>query len=388
MAAIGLVSSFLFSSLLLASLWGCSPDGTGSVVPADSSDASDASVGVSSSQDENDVRQESGGGDVPDALLSDRDSSRVPTPAERLASARSAVEEAARLEQLAAEEAMRAHVAGSPYEVPSAPLYGNEAWTGELPVVRGGLSMASDTVPGTVAAQELLRAIGEVEADGYHVAVSLCDLSGTELLGYDQDSALYPASSIKGPYVMSVWRELSGGPSSFLRGRTEALLGWSDNDAYRALQQAYGPGPIRRLAEETGCDLSWYGGSSYSWSQWYYPRVSPHDLCRLWQGCVGWLFGGSGEATEIQSYFFEREVSPLRDALPYVVTTYSKAGWLDEGGDYDSTPAAVDAGVVMWPDGRAYIVAVMTDTEEDMEAVSRIAACVDRCHYAIVNPAG
>lgn len=233
---------------------------------------------------------------------------------------------------------------------------------------------------------ELAQAIHKVEEDGYHVGIEVEAIDGTSLISYRSDSPLYPASSIKGPYVISLWREKvgDGSPSSYLSRKTEAVLGWSDNDAYRSLQESFGPGTLQRMAVESGCDLSWYGGSEYGWGQWYYPHTSPHDLARLWVTAYRYIVTNTGEgAAELRAYDREREVSPLADALPSIVTTYAKAGWLSEGGDYEATPAAADAGIVIWPTGRQYVVAIMTDTEADLDTVEELAHAVDRCHYAM-----
>lgn len=281
---------------------------------------------------------------------------------------------------------LHAYVAPSPYEENRAKV-GNEEATRPVPELKNGLVAPSDTVGGTVAWQELSQAISDLEGDGYQVAISVGDLAtGENVLAYNHDAGLYPASAIKGPYVMSIWEETES-PSGSLTRWTEAVLGWSDNDAYHSLRETYGEWPMRRLVDECDLELPYYGGEAYTWCKWYYPRTSAHDMNRMWFHFSSYLLDmGSDNAATLREMMTEREVSPIRDALPTSATTYAKAGWLGEYGDYGATPAAVDAGIVLWPDGRSYVVTIMTDTEEDMEAVSRLAACVDRVIYAMENP--
>lgn len=280
---------------------------------------------------------------------------------------------------------LNAYVAPSPYGSNAAKV-GNEETESPVPSTRAGLSAASDTVGGTVAWQELSRAIRTIEKDGHQVGISVASMSGEVILAYNQDAEMYPASAIKGPYVIAVWRE-GASQSGSLVDWSESILGWSDNDSYHSMRDTYGDGPIRRLAQECGLDMSRYDGNAWAWAQWYYPRTSPHDMTRMWLGLTPYLLDmGSDGAAKLRQMMTEREVSPIRDGLPLAATTYGKAGWLSEYGDYGATPAAVDAGMVLWPDGRAYVVTIMTDTEEDMEAVSVLAACVDRVHYAMLNP--
>ena len=253
--------------------------------------------------------------------------------------------------------------------------------TGQEVSVREGIDIG-----GTEAMRELLRAIADVEGQGCHVSVMLSSTDGEELLSYDADRAMYPASAAKGPYVLAVWDQQvgDGEPSEYLSSLTEAILGWSDNDSYHAMRDAYGTSPVVRLAGDAGCDLSWYGGDAWGWAEWNYPRTSARDLSRMWVREVPYVLGDGAGPAALREMFSEREVSPIRDAMPPGAGTWTKAGWLPEGGDYDSTPAAVDAGIVRWEaTGRSYVAVVMTDTREDMEAVRAVAAALDRCHFAI-----
>lgn len=278
-----------------------------------------------------------------------------------------------------------AYVAPSPYEGNRAKV-GNER---ELkPVASTSHKMATGTnaVRRTVAWQELSVAIHDVEERGYHVGISLADMNGNVIVSYNQNSPMYPASSIKAPYVVAVWEGTAEHPDSLVRW-TEAILEWSDNDSYHAIREVYGADPMIALASASGLDMSYFDGDIGTWSAWYYPLTSAHDLTRLWCHMSTYLLDAQGgDARLLRQAMAEREVSPMRDALPLCVTTYGKAGWLSEYGDYGATPAMVDAGIVIWPDGRSYVASIMTDTKEDAESVATIATCLDRVHYTICYP--
>ena len=173
--------------------------------------------------------------------------------------------------------------------------------------------------------------------------------------------------------------------SDYLVDLADAILEWSDNDSYHAMRDSYGAESFRQVAIESGCDLSYYYGDSYTWAYWYYPRTSPHDLLRLWQHFSPYILDTKDDgANTLREMMLQREVAPITDGLLPSATIYGKAGWMPEYGDCDATPAAVDAGIVLWPDGRSYLVSIMTDTEEDLESVSRLASCIDRLHHTIV----
>lgn len=262
--------------------------------------------------------------------------------------------------------------------------YGGEPTQVQHEFVLGDAAQTAG-IGGTKAAEELRRAIADIEGQGYHVGIMLSDLDGNELLSYDADRAMYPASAAKGPYVLAVWEQNVGGGEAggYLTSLTDAILGWSDNDSYHAMRETYGDAPIAALADEAGCDLSWYGGSTWDWANWYYPRTSPRDMARMWVHEAAYLLGEGDGPAALREMMAEREVSPIRDAMPRGAATLAKAGWLPEGGDYDSTPAAVDVGIVRWEGtGRSYVVAIMTDTPEDMDAVRAVAAALDRCYLA------
>ena len=278
------------------------------------------------------------------------------------------------------------YVAPSPYKS-SMTKTGREGNDAPGPGTKHELVSASDGASQTMAWRELVKTIGSVESEGHRVGMSVTDLSGNEILSYDPNIPMYPASSIKGPYVMSVWRD-NESHSEELLAWTEAVLVWSDNDAYHSMRDTYGDAPLRRIAKEGDLDLTGYDGSPYSWARWYYPATSPADMTKMWSLFAPYLLDGEDDgAAKLRGMMGEREVSPIRDALSPSASTYGKAGWFPEYGDYGATPAMVDAGIVVWPDGRSYVVAIMTDTEEDAESVSRLAACIDRVHYAITHPA-
>lgn len=103
--------------------------------------------------------------------------------------------------------------------------------------------------------KRLERAVDAFEARGWKVGFCLFDLTTQEGLSYHADEEFYPASSIKGPYLVSLFEsEVEGGDVSLdeLRDLSRDLVLYSDNDAYHALLAAYGTDRLAAWAAGAG----------------------------------------------------------------------------------------------------------------------------------------
>lgn len=226
----------------------------------------------------------------------------------------------------------------------------------------------------------LTNAIRAIEANGYAVGVSLVNLDTGASVSYNSDRAFYSASSIKGPYVTSVVRYELGALAS-ADSRIDAIIRYSDNDAYGSFRNSYGNESMQRLVDASGAEqLSGTGiteqvealtaaHSRDSIADNWYEFMTPSQMTALWTQCHEFLTSDEPGASWLAGEFETPEVSSLRSVGKAYGTTWAKAGWYpDEGDGYETT---VDAGVVRTDCGDV-VVCVMTTAPEDFSATASV----------------
>lgn len=243
------------------------------------------------------------------------------------------------------------------------------------------------TVTGSIASDSELKGllrdfqktIGAFEASGGKAAVVIRCLDTGSSLAYNQDELMYPASSIKGPYVISLYQALErgtleGAGSDGEKAATIARLAKpviisSDNDSYIKLHDAFGGEVFADWCAEQG--ICQAGSDAYErlcCKDTHYPFVTCAELATMWQAGNGYLASGSDKAGELRGFFEKRKESPLREGVGELATTISKAGWYPKD-TIDKLAATVDAGIVT-QDGRTYVVAIMTDAPADLDRLA------------------
>lgn len=252
-----------------------------------------------------------------------------------------------------------------------------------LAPTRPGKALVSGTnKDGGSASDELSQAIGTIEHDGYEVGFALLDVDTGITISYNANSSFYSASSIKGPYVVSLAEfELGDEAKSAESERIENIITWSDNASYSSLSDSYGRECFEQLVEASGAATlaaspitsaieetdSWMleGGIADN----LYEYLSPNQMLALWKECYSYLCAGSASAQWLGELFSEPETSAIRVVASSLGTTWSKAGWYAGGGDaYDTT---VDAGVIRTSTGDV-IVCVMTNEPENFTCLQSI----------------
>lgn len=215
--------------------------------------------------------------------------------------------------------------------------------------------------------------VHDFEETGQRIGFVIFDVGTGASLSYNPDEAFYPASSIKGPYVVSLFDRLlgeGGRTSSEMLGLVEPTIVESDNRCYATLRRRYGGEVFADWCVE--CGIVERGSERYDeLSARNYPQLSTAELAQLWKGAFGYLNGGGDEAQTLAEIFARREESPLRDAVGEGALTIAKAGWYPDDGYH--IPATVDAGIVV-DDGHCFVIAVMTDAPGDLDLLGELAA--------------
>ena len=247
-------------------------------------------------------------------------------------------------------------------------------------VVRFGTIAHDIHVTGSTLDDEELRSVLQrfrrnlrgFERRGLHASVIIQRMDTGARLDYNADERYYPASSIKGPFIVALYERLVDtgqvDPAQ-VAYRAEATLVESDNVTYRELSRQYGQELFAEWAAD--CGAVERGTDEYAEFTWNrYPLLAPWQLCAMWEHAYDYLMGGSAGAAEVTGYLERRYESPLREGAPPDTRTIAKAGWYpaDDLVPYSST---VDAGIVIRHD-RPYVVVIMTDAPGDLDLLARL----------------
>ena len=218
----------------------------------------------------------------------------------------------------------------------------------------------------------LRDAVSAIEQAGRQAGFYLADLDTGACVSYAADQDFYPASSIKGPYVASVYERLVD------TGKLKAeqvdplarpIIIDSDNDAYHALLALCGSSVFADWAADCGA-IERDSAQYQDFSTRYYPRVTPRQMALMWEHLHTYLGDASGSGPKLEETFAQRVESPLRAGLPGDLTTIAKAGWYpaDAGEEYAAT---VDAGLVANGE-HTYVVVIMTTLPDDLGGLAEL----------------
>lgn len=218
------------------------------------------------------------------------------------------------------------------------------------------MRIASDT-----AQSELDAAVADIEGAGAHISYIALDLATGQAIEHDADRTYYSASTIKGPFCISLVRAQGDTARANYGGLITSTVVNSDNEAYRTLREKlYGASFFADLCAEAGvpCDLT----------HWY-ADYSVRDLANLWRICAQWLSSDDANAQWLADLMGNSLNSQVDDIAGEGATTWSKAGWYSGGGPrYDVT---FDGGVVNAEQG-SYAIAVATNRGSDFATVERV----------------
>ena len=223
-----------------------------------------------------------------------------------------------------------------------------------------------------VGLSRFAKTVSSVEESGRSIGVLIYDLGTKEEVSYAADERFYPASSVKGPYVISVFEEMVDSgliTTSEVAHLAEPTIVKSDNDTYRAMRNLCGSQVFADWA--VSCGAIEQGSEDYrQFSNLYYPIMSPRQMAQMWQHAFVYLSSESDSAEELLELFERREESPMRAGLADEDLTITKAGWYpsDSGEEYEAT---AEAGIV-FEDGYAYVVVIMTNIPDNLARLEEL----------------
>ncbi len=226
---------------------------------------------------------------------------------------------------------------------------------------------------------DLNAAIRAIESGGHDVGFLMLDTQTGTTVSYHADRSFYSASSIKGPYVTSVVRAALGDTAQ-ADARIDAILRYSDNDAYASLRSQYGNDPMTALVDASAEQLPHAGitdeveaaaepQSEQSIADNFYEFVTPEQMVALWDQCRAYLESGEPGAAWLANELQTPEISSLSHVGRAWGTTWAKAGWYPD--DASGFATTVDAGIVRTETGDV-VIAVMTTSPVDFPATAGV----------------
>lgn len=247
------------------------------------------------------------------------------------------------------------------------------------------VSGASDGFADSDGYRELLYQVAVWQRTGYALGFALTDLGSGARISYNVDQVFYPASSIKAPFVCSLYEELveNGTSEAALDPVAENTIVNSDNDAFRSLHATYGESAFATWLQAAGVPATAGHGFSY-FTQYYYPQISTAQLDLMWTEIYRYCTSGTAPSQTLASYLSQRTTSPIADAVGNRYGSWGKAGWYYSSGDYGAEPATVDAGIV-FADSHPYRLVMMSNAPGMLDQMADLAAGMDAAAAALVG---
>ena len=246
---------------------------------------------------------------------------------------------------------------------------------------------AAESVRKTSSYGQLTQAIGAFEDKGYSVSFVLHNLSAGQEVSYDAERDYYPASSIKGPYVTSLYQmqvEPGAVPLDDVSELAAATIVYSDNDAYRELREQYGSEAFVQWLRDAGvAERPFVTFEDFAMAN--YPRICTRQLAQMWMHVNAYLNSGTDPARQLRELLSDREVAPIRDAIASTGTpSVGKAGWMDETDEETGAmPSATEAGVVYTRQGNL-LIALMSDAPAEFEDILPVINALYQTSSALV----
>ena len=232
-------------------------------------------------------------------------------------------------------------------------------------------AIAAAAQAAATAQAELDQAVAALEAKGASVSYIIVDIATGATIEHNADALYYSASSVKGPYCVSLVREHGAQARESYGDVIRACLVNSSNDDYDALRETY---KHERFFQNCGSEA----GVSADLSGWY-ADYSVRELAKLWALADSWLVAGSEDAAWVGELLGDTLYSQVDDiAGGDGITTWSKAGWYPGG---DRGAVTFDGGAIHTQTGD-YAIAVSVDRGSDFKAIRNIMEPLVALHEA------
>ena len=218
---------------------------------------------------------------------------------------------------------------------------------------------------------KLNNAINNFTRNGHRVGFYMLDLYSGNGIYYNSNESFYGASTVKGPYVVSLNEKVPNSPNE--TGSTmRSCIKVSDNNAYVSLRNRYGNAPFASFASEAGCT-----GLNTNRE---YIDFTARQLAQLWVKNYQFFYSGKANSTFCRDLFTGTLNSPISNTLGKTYTVYSKAGWIGEGGHNN---VQNDAGVVM-RNGHPYVIVMLSSAYGQLGWLNTLTSAINDAHEELI----
>lgn len=232
-------------------------------------------------------------------------------------------------------------------------------------------TIGSYSMSGNVKNQ-LNKAISNFTGSGNRVGFYMIDLYSGQGICYNSNTTFYSASTIKGPYVVSLNEKVPLSPNQ--SGSTmRSTIKVSDNDAYASLRSTYGSSPFASWCNEAGCT-----GITTNRN---YIDFTPRQLAQMWAKSYEFFYSGRPNSVFCRELFTGTLNSPISNTMGGKYTVYSKAGWIGNGGWYN---VQNDGGIVM-RNGNPYVVVILSSAYGRLNYMNALVSAIDAAHEEMLR---
>ena len=217
----------------------------------------------------------------------------------------------------------------------------------------------------------LRRFLQKIENGGYDIGFILMDIPTGKGIAYNAKEEFYSASSVKGPYMVSLianekdvlneWGDI-----------IEEIAHTSDNGCYSMLYREFGPDYYNDWCDQAEA-------SAYMYNNYQYTYYSPEGLARLWLMNYKFFTTDPDMGETAGELFEDPEYSLIHKTLFPYYKTRSKSGWINIG-----EVSAIDSGIIYAGD-HPYLLTILSSFGGDIEKFTPLAYELERVHRDIVS---
>ena len=236
----------------------------------------------------------------------------------------------------------------------------------------GSLSLFGGAQASSASITQLAQAMGAFTGQGLNVGFVMMDIATGKGISSNADQSFYSASTVKGPYVASLYDKVFGSSAGGWYQTLSDACVWSDNDAYYRLRSAFGSGAFSDWLYESGVDPNKASTN--------YTRFTPRELGKLWLRMYDYFGSGAG-GNQMSGLFSHGYYSSIYNELGGRYEVRSKPGWYPYDPGYTATN---DAGIV-YAGGSPYLVVVLSDAPVRLDLVQNLVSALDGVHGSMVG---
>ena len=226
-------------------------------------------------------------------------------------------------------------------------------------------------MPSEEEQDKLRKLIREINSGGFSIGFILMDIPTGKGIAFNSKEEFYSASSVKGPYMVSLIAHKKDVLNEWGDVITE-IAHTSDNGCYSKLYREFGSEYYNDWCDQAEA-------SAYMYNDYQYTYYSPEGLARLWMLNYK-FFTTDPDMGETAGELFENpEYSLIHKTLYPIYKTRSKSGWINLG-----EVSAIDSGIIYAGD-HPYLLTLLSSFGGDIEKFTPLAYELEKVHQDIMK---